>query len=64
MSPLPKIVIIEVDSDFTPPGKRNARIITTSSGKQQLRWYVSGRIHRRLAPTAANIRLTREWMAA
>jgi len=62
----PKIVI-HWDGDWTPPGKRTAKVVTTRGGMgrgRQLRWYVGGRIYRYLgAPDAAKIALTREWLA-
>ena len=44
--------------DFTPSGKRRARVIRTNRGAQ-LRWYVGGRIYRRSPPA----HLTAEWLA-
>ena len=55
-------IVIQTNADFTPDGKRTARVVRTSRGGQQLRWYVSGRIYRYLAPTAENVALTNEWM--
>jgi hypothetical protein len=60
-------ITIQTDADFTPAGKRNARIVKTSTrfGEgRQLRWYVAGNLYRRMQPTADNIELTREWLAA
>lgn len=45
-------IIIQTNADFTPAGKRNARIVTTTRGGKQLRWYVSGKLYRHLAPNA------------
>jgi len=50
-------------ADLTPKGKRTARIVGTDRGGRQLRWYVSGRLYRWLAPNAENIATTQEWMA-
>lgn len=61
---LPQIVIHAPDADFTPTGKRSARVITTSRGGRQLRWYVSGRIYRTMAPTSDNAALTQNWLRA
>lgn len=57
-------IVIQTNADFTPAGKRNARIVTTTRGGKQLRWYVGGRLYRWLSPDAANIAMTREWLAA
>jgi hypothetical protein len=56
-------IVIQTDADFTPPGKRTARVITTRSGRQ-LRWYVAGRIYRRLPVSVDNVALTKDWLAA
>lgn len=60
-------IVIQTNADFTPKGKRTARVVEVSGrmGKaQQLRWYVGGRLYRRLAATAANVALTNEWKDA
>lgn len=57
-------IVIHTDLDLTPAGKRNARIVQTTRGGRQLRWYVSGKLYRFLAVTADNANLTREWMGA
>ena len=52
------------DADFTPKGKRTARLVTLRSpfGKvQRLRMYVGGRIFRQLPYTAENVAMIREW---
>ncbi len=60
---LPEIVI-EVDADMTPKGKRTARIVQTDRNGRQLRWYVSGRIYREFRGiNADNINLTNQWLA-
>lgn len=62
-----KITIHAPDADWTPSGKRGARIIQTTGRfgtGRQLRWYVSGKIYRRLNPNAANIAMTGEWLSA
>lgn len=69
---LPKIVIHAPGADFTPPGKRKARIIAvrrgsryaSAKGARVLRWYVAGRIFRDLPLEPASVALTREWLAA
>jgi len=61
---LPKIVI-EVDADMTPKGKRTARIVQTDRNGRQLRWYVAGRIYREFGViNNRNVALTNEWLAA
>lgn len=55
---------IQTDADLTPKGKRSARIVPTSRGGAQLRWYVSGKRYRFLAPTVANAALTEQWIQA
>lgn len=60
-------IVIQTDADFTPKGKRSARVVTTRGAfgrGRQLRWYVSGRLYNRLPATADNAKLTREWIAA
>lgn len=60
-------ITIHTDADFTPTGKRSARVVKTNSrfGQgRQLRWYVAGRIYRSMAPTSENVALTNEWLAA
>lgn len=56
-------IVIQTDADFTPAGKRSARVVQTNRGSQ-LRWYVSGRVYRRLPPTAENLVLTSRWIEA
>lgn len=60
-------ITIQTTADFTPKGKRSARVVEVSGhmGRgQQLRWYVGGHLYRRLSPIAANVNLTNEWLAA
>ena len=60
-------ITIQTSADFTPPGKRRARIVQTTGRfghGRQLRWYVGGRWFRSLTPSAANIALTEDWMQA
>jgi hypothetical protein len=60
-------IVIQTDADFTPKGKRTARVVTTRSSfgrGRQLRWYVSGRLYNRLPVTTDNVKLTREWLEA
>ena len=56
-------ITIQTAADFTPKGKRTARIVRTDRG-QQLRWYVGGKRYRSMAPTAANAWLTELWIRA
>lgn len=60
-------IVIQTNADFTPKGKRAAKIVTLKNGfgsVQRLRWYVGGRIYRTLAITPENISLTNDWKAA
>jgi hypothetical protein len=60
-------IVIQTDADFTPKGKRTARVVTlkSSMGKvSRIRWYVSGRIYRTLPMTTETTAITREWVAA
>ena len=57
-------ITIHADADFTPKGKRAFRVVTTSNGGQQLRWYVSGRIYNKLPVTPDNLSLTAAWLAS
>lgn len=57
-------IIIQTDADFTPSGKRSARVVQTDRGGRQLSWYVSGKLYRRLPVNEANADLTRAWLAA
>jgi hypothetical protein len=50
---------IAVPFDFTPSGKRRARVVRTTNGGRQLRWYVGGRLYARNPPAA----LTEAWLA-
>jgi hypothetical protein len=51
-------IVIQTDADFTPPGKRRAKIAYGN----RIRWYVGGRIYRTLKPTQENLNLSVEWM--
>lgn len=60
-------IVIQTDADFTPKGKRTARVVTVSGrmGRgQQLRWYVGGKLYRRLSASSENVKITNEWLAA
>lgn len=60
-------IVIQTDADFTPKGKRSARVVTVSGrmGRgRQIRWYVGGKLYRRLAPNLWNVNLTNEWLNA
>jgi hypothetical protein len=52
-------IVINTDYDLTPVGKRAARIVQTSRGGRQLRWYVGGR----LFVKGADARHTAAWLA-
>lgn len=56
-------IVINTDADFTPAGKRAARVVKTTRGTQ-LRFYVAGRLYRWLAVNAANLAMAKEWLAA
>lgn len=61
------IVIPCPDADWTPAGKRTARVVGTRTrmgAGRQIRWYVAGRIFRQLRLTAANATLTEQWLLA
>ena len=54
------------DADFTPKGKRMARLVSLKSAMgriSRIRWYVGGRIYRQLPLTNDNIEMSKEWMA-
>ena len=58
-------ITIQTNADFTPAGKRTAKIVQTTGmfGKgRQLRWYVGGRIYQQMRPTVENIELTQRWL--
>lgn len=58
-------IVIDVDADLTPKGKRAARIVQTDRNGRQLRWYVAGRIYREFgAINNVNVNLTNEWLVA
>ena len=60
-------IVIQTNADFTPKGKRNARVVTLRGAfgpVQRIRWYVSGRIYRALQITDENLKLTNEWLSA
>ena len=52
-------ITINSQFDLTPVGKRAARVVQTSRGGRQLRWYVGGR----LFVKGADARRTAEWLA-
>jgi len=55
-------ITIQTNLDFTPKGKRTARV--APYGHRVIHWYVAGRIYNRLPITTANIALTNEWVRA
>jgi len=60
------IVIPAAPVDFTPRGKRAARVVAVRGrmGRGvQLRFYVAGRLFRRLAPSPANLAMARNWVS-
>jgi len=52
-------IVIKTEYDLTPAGKRAARVVQTSRGGRQLRWYVGGRLYWKGAPAEH----TSEWLA-
>lgn len=56
-------ITIQSDLDFTPTGKRSARVVTHDRGVQRIRWHVGGRRYHALPVTAANTDLTKAWLA-
>lgn len=59
-------IVVEVPYDFTPRGKRVARVVQVRGrmGRgRQLRFYVGGRLFRRLSPSPANLAMARDWVA-
>jgi hypothetical protein len=61
MAILPKIVI-QTNADFTPAGKRRAKVAYANTRHARLQWYVSGRVYRTLAISAENIALSKRWV--
>jgi hypothetical protein len=59
-----RLIIHAPDCDFTPFGKRRARVVTHDKGVQRIRWYVSGKRFRVLPVNGENIALTRLWLAS
>ena len=58
-----RIVIHCPNHDWTPTGKRQAKVVKTTRGTQ-LRFYVAGRTYRWLAPTPENLAMARLWLDA
>ncbi len=58
-----RIVIGPVPFDFTPKGKRRARLVPTLRGGHLIRWYVGGRRYNALAVSEANLELSRDWVS-
>lgn len=60
-------ITIQADADFTPAGKRTARIVSLRGAMgrvRMIRWYVGGRIYNQLAVTQDNVALTYKWATA
>ena len=51
-------IVIRTEYDLTPIGRRTARVVQTSRGGRQLRWYVGGRLYWKGAPAER----TNEWL--
>ncbi|NVL49944.1 hypothetical protein F2S72_09345 [Pseudomonas syringae pv. actinidiae] len=61
-------IVIQSEADFTPPGKRAARVVRHSmSGRRtadHIRWYVAGKAYRSLPLSKENVQMTAEWKAS
>lgn len=61
-------IVIQSDADFTPPGKRVARLVRHSiDGRRiaaQIRWYVAGKAYCSLPLTEQNVQVTAAWKQA
>lgn len=61
-------VVIATDADFTPPGRRSARIVRHAKNGRgigpMIRWYVAGKAYRSLPLSESNMSLTNEWKQA
>ncbi|MDS9914978.1 hypothetical protein EFK68_04590 [Pseudomonas aeruginosa] len=61
-------LIIAADADFTPTGRRSARIVKHAKNgrrtERMIRWYVAGKAYRTLQLNADNVQLTNDWMLA
>lgn len=55
-------IVIHTDADFTPSGKRRAKIAYARTRSPRIRWYVSGRIYRTLPVNAENAALSLRWV--
>jgi hypothetical protein len=58
-------LVIKTDSDFTPTGKRTARVVRHAKNgfraAPHIRWYVGGKTYRSLLLTNENVDLTAKW---
>lgn len=61
-------IVIESDADFTPPGKRSARVVRHAmSGRRavaHIRWYVGAKGYRSLPLNNDNVQMTTDWKTA
>ena len=61
-------IVIQSSADFTPPGKRVARLVRHSMNCRrtavQIRWYVAGKAYRSLPLTSENATMTADWKAS
>lgn len=55
-------IVIQTDADFTPPGKRRAKIAYANTRHARIRWYVSGKVYRSLPINDTNISLSKRWV--
>lgn len=58
-------LVIKFDADFTPAGKRTARVVRHARNGRRaaahIRWYVGGKSFRSLLLTNANVDMTVTW---
>ena len=59
---MPLKIVIQTDADFTPTGKRRAKVAYASTRHARIQWYVGGRVYRSLAITPDNTELSRKWV--
>lgn len=61
-------LLIKTTADFTPPGRRTARVVQHAKNGRRtgahLRWYVGGRTFRSLPLTTDSVALTNAWKAS
>lgn len=55
-------IVIQSNADFTPPGKRRAKVAYAGSRHARIQWYVAGRVYRSLPINDSNIALSKKWV--